>query len=297
MEGWTGFRARIIAAQWPLNQRFRDRFRLSCTAPTGPQIPMTRSKLFQFRFAATAGVLLLVFGIVRILWFPGDYFAISGITKLLLVLVAVNIVIGPGLSTLLYKRGKWGLKFDLVLIACIEIAVLCWALYEIHDRRPAFAVFVVDRFEAVTRSEVDLTALTGRGLGIRPSLRPQLVYAALPTDPDIMSQLIDDTLFLGKKDIDRRPEFWEPYSNGIAEVKAVARPLSRFVTPQDARAVPIQNWLQKQNGQLEDFVYLPMQARAGDAIVVIDVDSGYPVEVLAIDPWSSFPAESGESSP
>ena len=253
---------------------------------------MTRAQLFQIRFAATMSALILAFVVVRFLWFPGDYFAISGVTKLLLVLVAANVVVGPGLSTLVYKPGKWGLRFDLVAIACIELAILGWGMHEIYERRPVFAVFSVDRFEAVTRSEVDISQLRDGRLATRPGYTPRLIYAALPTDPEVMNQLIDDTVFLGRKDIDRRPEFWRPYADGIATMKVAAMPLARFLTPDDSRAGPVRRWLNRRGAQAKDFIYLPMRGRAGEAIVIIHADIGYPVDVLAVDPWRPFPEES-----
>ncbi len=256
-----------------------------------PELAMTRMRLFQIRIAATATVLLLAFIVVRFLWFPGGYFAISGITKLLLVLIAVNVVVGPGLSTLVYKPGKWGLRFDLVLIACIEVAILGWGLHEIYERRPEFAVFAVDRFEAVARSEVDISQLQDSRLATRPGYTPRLIYAELPTDPEIMNQLIDDTVFLGRKDIDRRPEFWRPYADGIATVKAAAMPLSRFLTPNDSRAGPVRRWLNRRGAQAKDYIYLPLRGREGEAIAIIHADIGYPVDVLAVDPWQPFPDE------
>ena len=228
---------------------------------------------------------------MRLLWFPGDYFVLSGIGKLLLVLVAVNLVVGPGLSTLLYKPGTWGLKFDLVLIACVEIFILGWALVEIDERRPAFAVFAIDRFEAVMRSEVDLSQLADSRLATSPGFAPRLIYAELPTDAEVMSQLIDDTVFLGKKDIDRRPEFWKPYTAGISTLQAVARPLEHFLTPNDRRAGPIRRWLARHRAEAQDYVSLPLRARSGDGIMIIHADIGYPAGVLAVDPWLVVPGQ------
>jgi len=150
----------------------------------------------------------------------------------------------------------------------------------------------VDRFEAVTRSEVDLSQLQDRRLAKRPGYTPRLIYAELPTDPEVMNQLIDDTVFLGRKDIDRRPEFWRPYADGITTVKAAAMPLSRFLTPNDSRAGPVRRWLNWRGAQPGDFVYLPLRGSAGEAIAIIHADIGYPVDVLAVDPWQPFPDES-----
>ena len=253
---------------------------------------MTKLKVFQLQFAASAAVLLLCLAVIRLLWFPGGYFAISNVAELFLILCGVILVVGPGLSALLYRPGKWGLKFDLVVIVLIEAAILGWGLTAIHERRPEFLVFVVDRFEAVTMAEVDITPLGDSRLARRPAHMPRLIHAALPTDPEIMNRLIDETVFEGKLDIDRRPEFWQPYAAGIRNLKAKAKPLTRFMAPADARREAIQVWLDRRGSQAGDFIYLPLQARGGDGIVVIHPDIGYPVAILPIDPWPPFPEES-----
>lgn len=246
---------------------------------------MTRSKMFQIRFAATTALLVLAWLLARYVWFPGDYFALSDLRNLLLILVAANLIVGPGLSTLLYRPGKWGLRFDLIVIAIVEIAILCWCMLEIYERRPAFAVFAVDRFEAVAESEVDLSMLADNRIEIRMGIGPQLVYAALPTDPEVMTRLIDETLFEGKKDIDRRPEFWKPYAEGLSLVMEAGLPLARLLHDEDSRNEAVRRWLEKRGAAANDYRYMPMRGRSADGIVIIDVASGYPQGVLAVDPW------------
>ncbi len=246
---------------------------------------MTRARLFTQRLAATVSLLLLAFVVVRFLWFPSAYFSIFGITKLFLVLVGVNLIVGPGLSTLVYKPGKKGLVSDLIVIACIEIAILGWAMLDILERRPAYAVFAVDRFEAVTVSEVDIQALQYSQLAVRPMNTPRLIYAELPTDVDVMSRLIDETVLEGMQDIDRRPEFWKPYAQGMSFIKGAARPLSELLSTSGVRAGSIKQWLARQELPVDAYLYLPVRGRAADGMVILHADIGYPVDVLAVDPW------------
>ena len=250
-----------------------------------PEFHMTRRQLFQIRFAATAAAMLLLYLLLRWLWFPGGYFALSGIGKLLLLLVGVTLVVGPGLSTFLYKPGKRGLKFDLVVLACVEVVIIGWALLQFDARKPVFAVFAVDRFEAVPRAEIDPEQLAASPIARPRGFGQRLVYAALPTDAEVMNRLIDETVFMGMQDIDRRPEFWQPYPEGISTLLAAAVPLAQFLTADDARAGPVRRWLARQHARAEDYVYLPLRARTGDGVIIIDANIGYPVDVLAVDPW------------
>jgi len=246
---------------------------------------MTRARLISLRLGVTLALLVVLFVIVRQLWFPGGFFQIFGVAKLYLVVAIGAVIAGPGLSGLVFKPGKKGLKFDLVVLALIEIAILGWGMYELSERRPVYAVFAVDRFEAVAAREIDPTQIRYAELADWPKVGPRLVYAELPTDPDVMNRLIDETVFYGMADIDRRPEFWRPYPQGMEKLKAAGNPLSELLNMADGRADRLRRWLGKQGDAAENFLYLPMRGSNGDGTVVLHADVGYPLAVLPIDPW------------
>ena len=142
----------------------------------------TRAEFFPLRLAPTAVTLLVAAALVSQLWYPGAYFGLAGVAKLIAILVAVNLIIGPGLSTFVYRPGKPRLALDLWLLGILEVAVLVVAVVILYQRQPWFTVFAVDRFESVTRAEVDMAQLSFAGLQSRPGHRPRLVFAELPRD-------------------------------------------------------------------------------------------------------------------
>ena len=246
---------------------------------------MTRLRLFQIRLAATAASLLLVFGVIRLLWYPGAYFSISGSGKLFLILVGVTVVVGPCLSAFVYKPRKKGLLLDWSLLAAVEVVVVLMAMSMIHARRPYYTVFAVDRFESVSKVEIDIATIGNAALSTWPGHEPRLVYAELPQDPEILSNLIDETVLQGKQDIDRRPEFWRPYTAGIEVVKAAAKPLEGLLVADDRRAAAVQHWLGRQEADVSEFLYLPLRGKTGDATIIVHADVGFPVDIISVDPW------------
>jgi len=246
---------------------------------------MSRLRLFQIRLAASAALLTVVFTLVHLLWYPGAYFTISGVSRHLWVVVGVVAVVGPVLSTFVYKPGKKGLVLDLVILAAAELAVLVAGSLLIFQGRPYFSVFAVDRFEAVALGEVSGSEVPEALLGRQADQQQRLIYAELPEDPERVSALIDETVLQGMADIDRRPEFWKPYSDGVATVKAAARPLEALLGRNDRRSDAVNKWLEKSGGSAQDYIVLPLRGRADDAIIILSADSGYPVGTLAVDPW------------
>ena len=246
---------------------------------------MTRLRLFQIRLAGSAAVLIVVFAVIRLLWYPGAYFSIFGIGRLLLVLAVVSLIVGPALSAFIYKPGKKNLAMDLSLLAVVEIAAIVLAVSLIHARQPYYTVFAVDRFEAVSRQEIDASKISHAALRTRPGHEPRLVFAELPQDPEAFSKLIDETVFAGKRDIDRRPEFWKPYAAGVPVVKAAAKPLENLLNGDERRAARVLRWLAQQRGGRQDYLYLPLRGKTGDAVIILHADIGYPVAILNVDPW------------
>ncbi len=246
---------------------------------------MTRLRVFMLRLAGTAILLLPALAVVRLLWYPGPYFRISGVAGLLAVTAVVALVVGPGLTTLVYKPGKKGLLLDICLLAGVEIAAVMLALVLLHGRQPYYAVLAVDRFEAVAVAEIDAAEIAYPELRRRPGHQPRLVYAEMPTDPAIVDKLIDETVFGGEKDIDRRPEFWKPYPAGIRHLRQAARPLADLLAEDTGRGRQARRWLSRSGGAARDYVFMPLRGRAADAVLILHADVGYPVGALAADPW------------
>lgn len=245
------------------------------------------------RFGLSAIALLCVYGVIRMFWYPGAYYEISGAAKQLWILVSIVIVVGPVLSTVIFRPGKKGLAMDIVILAAIELAALAAAMTLLYLRQPYFSVFAVDRFEAVSRQEVVDLELGIRLVGERPAREPRLVYAKLPDDPERLGELIKETVLMGMPDIDRRPEFWLPYPSGIADVKAAAIPLASLAAVGDGRYQAIAARLESSGIQEESVRFLPLRGRAGDATIIMDADTGYPVTTVVVDPWISA-SEDGE---
>ncbi|MDH3750191.1 MAG: hypothetical protein OEU40_06310, partial [Gammaproteobacteria bacterium] len=180
---------------------------------------------------------------------------------------------------------KKGLVMDLCLLAAVELIALTLAVSMIHARRPYYTVFAVDRFESVSRVEVDATQMGFAKFDTRPGHEPRLVYAELPQDRQAFDQLMDETVFQGKEDIDRRPEFWKPYTVGIPILKSAAKPLEDLLRGDEGRAARVQRWLTEQDGARREYLYLPLRGKSGDVTMILHADIGYPVDILTVDPW------------
>ncbi|QQT92164.1 TfpX/TfpZ family type IV pilin accessory protein [Acinetobacter johnsonii] len=95
-------------------------------------------------------VLLLIYW----LWYPAPLATATGANKLILMLVLIDIIIGPLLGLIVYKEAKKSLKFDLACIVVLQLSAFVYGVWHIADGRPAWVVFNADRFELVRNNEV-----------------------------------------------------------------------------------------------------------------------------------------------
>ena len=92
-------------------------------------------------------IALLVIGLVFFIWYPSPLATAVGVTHIFLMLLVIDVILGPLLGLLVYKEGKKTLKFDLSVIILIQIVALCYGVFSIEQGRPAWLVYNVDRLE------------------------------------------------------------------------------------------------------------------------------------------------------
>ena len=95
-----------------------------------------------------AGFILFLF----LFWYR-DLFWATEVTKPLQWLVLVDVIIGPLLTLLVYKKGKKSLKFDLSVIVLVQICAFVYGAHSIYQGKPSLVVFNYDGFELVSENE------------------------------------------------------------------------------------------------------------------------------------------------
>ena len=264
---------------------------------------MSRGRAFLTHLAASAAIVGSACAIIFLVWYPHPYFLAAGAWTVLRVLIGVDLGLGPLLTLVVFKPGKRGLKFDLAAIALVQLVALVYGVASIYEARPYFTVFAIDRFYVLARDDVDPAELARRAreqpIGEKPARGPLLVAAARPKDRAGMQRLLDETVFRGLPDIERRPEYWRPYAEEAPSVASHARPLAtlRAARPESAAqvaALPMRLGLPE-----ERLGFLPLIARNRDLSFIVDRASGTPLEALDVDPWvedtSGARADSGAS--
>lgn len=225
------------------------------------------------------GAILAIVG----LWYPEPWFHASGGRSLLVMIVAVDVVMGPALTFVVFDRRKKGLKIDLAVVALLQVAALSYGLYATMLGRPVFQTFVVDRFEVVSAAEVDPTELalappTMRQLGWG---RPTVAAALRPTDPAVREQLA----FAPASGIDLRHllRYYVPYEEQRDAVLKAARPLAALSEFNSQDLIDVR--LKDVKADPATLRWLPVSAPREDLVALIDARTAELRAVVRLSPW------------
>jgi hypothetical protein len=246
---------------------------------------MNRYKASLAHFGISLAIAGLVYLAVRYLWYPGALFKVAGGLELLLLVISVDVTLGPLITLIIFKPGKWGLKFDLTVIGVLQVAALVYGLHAIAESRPVYITFVKDRFELVRAGELDDADIAQAAppfaqlswFGFR------LAGARLPKDPKEQLKHMDLAI-LGGKDVHLFPKLYVPYEQVAADAARVAGPMAklRSLNPDGKLEVDA---LVASAGSEDALGFLPMRAGKHDMTVVVRKKDGAVVALSQLVPW------------
>ncbi|MDR0275085.1 MAG: hypothetical protein LBI48_07055 [Burkholderiaceae bacterium] len=209
----------------------------------------------------SACVALAAAVLVLRIWFPYPFRDISGGLFLFWLMVGIDVVCGPLLTSILFnpKKSRRELTLDLSLVALVQLSALVYGLYSISLARPIAQVFEVDRLVAVTAAQItpaDLAKARSECRNISLFGGPLLLGTRIPNGQETFGSV---KMALAGWDLSLRPEWWQPYEDGIADVKRRMKPLADLRASRTQE--PIDAAVQDTGLPLDQLFYLPLTSR------------------------------------
>ncbi len=248
--------------------------------------PRVRAALIHLALSATLAA--AVFLPIYFFWYPDVLFESAGGRDLFALIVSVDVTLGPLITLIIFKPGKKGLLFDLVVIAMLQTAALTYGVYVLFESRPVHIAFVKDRFEIVRANgfpEGELAKAHAMGNDQLPWTGPTLVGVRLPTDPDEQFKLMISGF--GGVDAQYYPRYYVPYADLRGEVVKESRPLETLRKWNPKRAGEIAQALASIGRDEKDVRFLPMRAGKNDLSVFVDAKTGEVLKITSLLPWAA----------
>jgi hypothetical protein len=231
----------------------------------------------------SAIIIGLFYLLVLNIWYPAPYFQVSGLLEIMLMLVIIDLIIGPLLTFIVFKPKKSSLKFDLSVIAAIQVAALVYGAIAVYEGHPVYVAYAIDRFTLVSVGEADPKKAKYKELNVSTFGIPKVVYAKMPEKGDARNNLMFSAIS-GGLDLENHAEYYEPIDQYTKQI------LSRSVDVDKILAYPnskqhLESFLQEQKKEASELAFLPLMGKAKVMLWALDRKNGKPVGVLDIDPW------------
>lgn len=241
-----------------------------------------RIKAFSIHLLLSACLALVIVCLVFFIWYPSPLHTAVGVTKIFLMLMVIDMVLGPCLTLLVYKQGKKTLAMDLSVICALQLGALLYGLHAVADGRPAWLVFADDRFHLVRANEIDERKLDQAKAEYRsPSwMGPKWISVLEPERADERSDLLFESVFAGV-DISQRPNLYQSLVIAEPAVQKAGKPLTlleEYNTSETVEAIL--------EAYPEAGSWLPLKTNQQDMVVLLKENSGEVVAIVDAQPWN-----------
>lgn len=240
-----------------------------------------RIHAFLLHLLISLTIAVLVIALVFFIWYPTPLHNATGVTRIFLMLLGIDMILGPCLTLLVYKTGKKTLVMDITVIALLQLAALGYGLHSVADGRPAWLAFVKDRFDLIRVNEIDERRLDSAAPEYKhPGWSgPQWIAATTPADAADRQQRLLEAVLAGV-DIGQMPDLYQPLSAQKDAIQARVLPLHELTLFNPANQV--EPFL-RQYPQADS--WLPLKGTQQDMVVLMQRDSAVPVAIIDLRPW------------
>lgn len=243
---------------------------------------VSRFRASAIHLILSAAIAFVVLAAMLFLWYPPPYFRAMGGQELMILIVGVDVALGPLLTLVVFDTRKKNLAIDLALIATVQIAALIYGVYAMQAGRPVFTVFTGDTLAVVSAAEIDPKELAKartdefRHLSLTG---PRLVAAEQPTDTEERNSLVFATLAgIG---IEHLPRYYTPLEGKLEKLLASARTLEQLAAdPDKSLAERAKHALQAQGRPTGSVRYLDIETHRGKQLGVISASNGELLDIL-----------------
>lgn len=221
-------------------------------------------------------IVSLCFILVSFLLYPSPLIQATGVSGLFLIMLGVDVVLGPALTFIVYKKNKKTLKMDLLVIVLIQLSALCYGMYSMYQGRPVWVAYTVDRFELVRANNI-----VGENREY-PVPRFGVKFIYVETHARNAKEQLEMMLEESQSDISpaQQPKYYRPFELTKFEIENKAKSLESLKQFNDNNLV---EKILKQNPKVD--AYFPLKANAVDMTVLINKEKGEVVKIVDLRPW------------
>ncbi|MDP1930633.1 MAG: hypothetical protein Q8L60_04150 [Gammaproteobacteria bacterium] len=224
-----------------------------------------------FHFALSFAVFTLLVGVLLIFWYPSPYFSASGGWQGLRIVAAVDLVLGPIITLVIFNttKSRRELIIDMSVVIVMQLFALAWGVKAVYDQRPVAVVFSDTSFftvpaAALTVQGVDVDMLSEFGEGL-----PVYVFVQRPDSGPDLERF---TYELNDNRIPPHEQVWlyQPLIENFATISRSSVDIKEVMAANADMKVDIEGLLDDTGTALDDNFYIALTSRYRNIILVFD---------------------------
>jgi hypothetical protein len=232
-------------------------------------------------------VALCTAALVFLVWYPSPLAGATGVTNIFLIVLAVDVTVGPVITLIVFNTAKKELKRDLMVVVVLQVVALLYGMQTVFEARPVYAVFNADRFDLVYANDLSaekLAKVSRPEFKTAPLLGPKLIAAQRPSDTKARNEVMFNAIS-GGDDVPQLPQYYVPYSEEQPQALARIQSIDVLRSLNKDHAQQIDELSTRYAGQAAGIGFLPLRGRVKDLAVIVTRDKAEVLEIADLKPW------------
>jgi hypothetical protein len=235
-----------------------------------------RLKLFSLHLLSSATVLTLILGSLYLGWYrwPGWY--LTDVTRVIVVLVCVDVVLGPTLTFIIanQKKSRRELTRDIGIIVAVQLCALTFGSVQLWNGRPLYYAFSENVLQLVQAYDIDPSeAKFGReqnpGLAPHWYSLPRWIWAPLPQDPDERKKIFGAAIS-GGDDVISMPRYFKRWEEGLPSLRGQLKKVDNVAYFAKSEKKKLKNKMRAAGMADDQSDTIPLTGRGHPLLAVID---------------------------
>lgn len=239
-----------------------------------------RLKFFLVHLGVSLCIALMIISLVFLVWYPTPLAKAVGVTHIFLMMLAIDVTLGPILGLIVYKTDKIKMLFDFSIIILLQLSALSYGVYSIAQGRPVWIVYDVDRFQLVCNNDIVLQP----DVQVKPEYQKLSFtgaqYAAIQLSTDKKQQQNDLLNAAFGLTLAQQPDRYVSIDLVKHNIQKHAKNLAELNQYNDQQQV-----MDVLGKYPQANAFVPLKANVMDMTVLLDKDTGKVVKIVDLRPW------------
>ena len=208
-------------------------------------------------------------------WYPEPYFSVDGGWQGIRLVAAVDLVLGPFITFLIFDltKSRKAIIFDLVTIMVVQFGALAYGVYATYSQRPVAIVFIDEYVMSAIMEHYSGSLSSEKVLEQYSDEKPPIVYAKLGQSAEAIAEA--NRIKIDEKILEHAQlNLYQPQTelkNAIKERQELFYKRMEFYEATEK----FDNWLQQNQKTREEVLVARFDGRYGAVWLVFDLEGKY----------------------